>query len=258
MTAEYLTVTEIPGNRASQEQIERLYHRYHFALSFCRDRDVLEVACGAGMGLGYLRKAARTVTGGDIDENILAIAEEHYAGRRDIAVKKLDAQNLPFPQESFDVVLLYEAIYYLSQVEKFIEEAKRVLRPKGMLIVCSVNKDWPDFNPSPFSTKYFSLPELHQLMLPRFQEIKAYGAFPVQADTIRDRFVSFIKRRAVRLHLMPKTMKGKEFYKRVFLGGLISIPSEIEEGTAVYMPPVSIPVSSPNPNYKIFYIVAQA
>jgi cyclopropane fatty-acyl-phospholipid synthase-like methyltransferase len=54
MTPEYIHVTEIPGNKASAEQIERLYHRYHFASAFCQGKEVLEVACGAGMGLGYL------------------------------------------------------------------------------------------------------------------------------------------------------------------------------------------------------------
>lgn len=56
---DYSTVTEIPGNKISKEQLTRLYHRYHFASLFCKGKDVLEVACGGGMGLGYLAKFAK-------------------------------------------------------------------------------------------------------------------------------------------------------------------------------------------------------
>jgi len=50
---------------------------------------------------------------------VLAIAQNHYQGRPNIIVKKFDAQELPFPNQSFDVGLLYEAIYYLASPEKF-------------------------------------------------------------------------------------------------------------------------------------------
>lgn len=170
------------------------------------------------MGLGYLARTARTVVGGDIDDIVLAIARNHYQGRPNIIVKKFDAQELPFPNQSFDVVLLYETIYYLASPEKFVQEAKRVLRPEGRLIIGSVNKEWPDFNPSPFSRKYFTAAEVAEQLRPHFREIQAFGAFPVRAATPRDRIVSLFKRTAIKLRLMPKTMKGKELFKRIFFG----------------------------------------
>jgi ubiquinone/menaquinone biosynthesis C-methylase UbiE len=254
----YLTVTELPGYKASKEQIERLYHRYHFAHAFCRDNHVLEVACGAGMGLGYLEKVAKKVVGGDIDENILKFAKNQYKERNKIELKKIDAHELRFPDKSFDVVILYEAIYYLAQPERFIEEAFRVLRKDGVLLICSVNKDWAEFNPSPFSTRYFSALELYQLLNHNFSAINLYGAFPARLDTLKRKILSLTKRVTVRLHLMPKTMKGKEFFKRIFFGNLLSIPSEIEEGMSEYLVPVPIPVDSPNSSYKVIYAVARA
>jgi ubiquinone/menaquinone biosynthesis C-methylase UbiE len=254
---DYLTVTELPGYKASREQIERLYHRYHFAHAFCRDNHVLEVACGAGMGLGYLEKVAKKVVGGDIDENILKFAQNHYKERNKIELMKIDAHKLQFPDKSFDVVILYEAIYYLAQATKFIEEAFRVLRKDGVLLICSVNKDWAEFNPSPFSTRYFSAPELHQLLNHKFSDVKVYGAFPVRADTFKRKILSLMKRAAVKLHLIPKTMKGKEFFKRIFFGSLLSIPPEIKEELSEYVPPVSISVDSSNSSYKVIYAVAR-
>jgi hypothetical protein len=52
-------------------------------------------------------------------------------------------------------------------------------------------------------------------------------------------------------------MKGKNFFKRIFLGRLLSIPSEIEEGMSEYVPPVPISVDYPNPSYKVIYAVAR-
>jgi ubiquinone/menaquinone biosynthesis C-methylase UbiE len=256
MTPEYIHVTEIPGNKASAEQIERLYHRYHFASAFCQGKEVLEVACGAGMGLGYLARAAHKVVGGDIDEKLVELAQGHYAGRSNIELKTLDAQRLPFPDGSFDLLLLYEAIYYLPEPEKFVEEAFRVLRADGMLIVCTVNKEWPDFNPSPFSTKYLSALELDFLFRARFPNVDLYGAFPVETASLKSRLLSFVKRGAIRLHLMPKTMKGKELFKRIFFGDLKSIPPEIKEGLATYNLPVKIIVDSPSRLFKIIYAIA--
>lgn len=257
MTAEFLTVTETPGNRASQEQIERLYHRYHFAASLCRDKDVLEAACGAGLGLGYLARVARKVVGGDIDEQVLSFAERQYRGRPNIEVRQFDVQSMPFPEASFDVVLLYEAIYYLPRPEIFLDEVKRVLRKDGLLVIGTVNKEWPDFNPSPYSVAYYSTAELRGMLSPKFSKVETFGAFPVRQDTPHDRLTSFLKRTAVRFRLMPRTMKGKELFKRIFFGRLVPIPAEIMEGPKSYQQPEPIPAGAPNSSYKIIYLIAK-
>ena len=65
MEENYTSVTELPGNKGSKEQLARLYQRYHFALQFSKEKDVLEVACGGGLGLGYLAKSAKFGSSGD-------------------------------------------------------------------------------------------------------------------------------------------------------------------------------------------------
>jgi SAM-dependent methyltransferase len=257
MSAEYLTVTEAPGNNASEEEITRLHHRYHFASLLCRDKDVLEAACGPGMGLGYLGRVAKKVVGGDIDARILAIAERHYAGRPNIEVRRFDAQEMPFVDGSFDVVLMFEAIYYLPDPYRFWEEAKRVLRPGGVLVVCTVNREWADFNPSPYSVGYYSAVELQRMLAPRFGSVEIFGAFPVAQKSPRQLFVSALKRAAVKLKLMPRTMKGKEALKRVFFGRLVPIPDEIIDEPRGYAPPEPVSGSMACPSYKILYVLAR-
>jgi len=76
MKTDYTSVTEIAGSKVSNEQLLRMAHRYHFAAGFCAGKDVLEVACGAGVGLGYLAKFAKRVVGGDIDQKSPEIRTE--------------------------------------------------------------------------------------------------------------------------------------------------------------------------------------
>lgn len=258
MSSGYAIVTELPGQKAWGEQIERLFHRYHFARGFCEGRRVLEVACGAGIGLGYLSQAAGGVTGGDIDRHVLAVARDYYRGRNGVHLGILDAERLPFRDASFDVLLLFEAIYYLARPAAFVKEARRVLRSGGLLILCTVNRDWRDFNPSPLSTRYFSVPEVCALLEAEFESVEVYGAFAVSEGSARQRCMSGLKRCAISLGLMPKTMKGKAFFKRFFYGRLVPIPNEIRAGIAGYLPPAVIAKRAPCSQYKILYALAKS
>ncbi len=253
----YSSVTETPDSKVTAEQLERMCSRYRFALDFCEDKDVLEVGCGAGQGLGYISRIAKTVVGGDVDEKILNFARKTYSGNEKIAIRIIDAQDLPFERESFDVVILYEAIYYLLSPDRFINEALRVLRKQGVLIICSVNREWPDFNPSPYSYKYFSALELSSILKDNgFAEVDLYLGCRICAKGPRSKITSLLKRTAVFLNLMPKTMKGKQFLKRIFFGKLYCMPSEIQEGMARYEKPVHLPLDAQRSDYKVIYAVA--
>lgn len=254
---DYATVTETPGNRQTAEQRAMLYTRYHTASQFSAGNDVLEVACGAGQGLGYLQRKARRVVGGDYAENLLVRAQSHYRGR--VPLVRLDAHHLPFRSLSFDTVILFEAIYYLAEPERFLAECRRVLRPNGVLLVCLPNKEWSGFNPSPFSTRYFSASELHKLLVSKNFRTDLFGAFPAEPKSLAGNIVSLVRYVAARLHLFPNTMKGKEFLKRLFYGRLLEMPPELEEEMAESHPLVPLNPGSPaSVTYKVLYAIAHA
>ncbi len=255
MTQSYASVTELPGGRATGEQLAMLYARYHLAAGMSQGKDVLEVACGAGIGLGYLAKYARTVVGSDYDEHILRYARAHYGNY--VRLLRLDAHALPFCTQAFDIVILFEALYYLATPERFIEEARRVLRPGGAILVCIVNKDFPGFNPSPFTHRYLSVPELHALLKSFGFHTEVYGGFSVNMTTLRDRALGVVRQLAVRLHLIPPTMRGKEFLKRLVYGKLAPIPHEVVEEMAELQPLSTLPVEAPTGAFKVLYVVGR-
>jgi len=260
----YHTITEVPGLRATAEQIGRIYHRYRFAADYCSGAAVFEAACGSGVGLAYLAERAKTVVGGDIDEQNLqaaqAVCRKWSDGdrlRRTFDLIRCDAHNLAFPERSFDVLILFEAIYYLREPGRFVTEAARVLKDGGVLLVCTVNKDWRDFHPSPYTYRYFGAPELKDLLGLAFPSVDLYGAFPVSQGGLYASLISIIKRAAVRLDLIPASLKMRAYLKRLFIGPLEPLPERLRDDMGPYVPPVRIPGDRDNRDYKILYAVAR-
>ncbi|GBD11408.1 putative S-adenosylmethionine-dependent methyltransferase [bacterium HR23] len=254
---DYADVTEVPGLGATREQLSMLYTRYKWAVEFCEGKDVLEVACGAGLGLGYLAARARRIVGGDYTERLLRMAREHYRSR--VPLVRLDAHMLPFRDRAFDVVILYEAIYYLTDPGRFLAECRRVLREPGIVLICTVNREWPDFNPSHLSTRYFAARELSDLLRQHGFDVKIYGAFPALKESARGHILSLLRRTAIALHLIPRTMKGKTVLKRLFYGKLTPIPPEVVDEMAPLEPLVLLPADTPVPikSYKVLYALAR-
>lgn len=255
MKTDYTEVTEVAGDDVSREQIERMCSRYTFATNFCKGKEVLEIACGSGQGLGQLAKSARLIVGGDYSSPLIKSAQSYYQGR--IPLLQLDAHFLPFRESSFDVIILYEAIYYLEEPEKFVKETGKVLRPGGKLILCNANKDLPDFNPSPHSYRYFSAPEFVELLKPFGFEVECFGDCEVNSGSSKQRVLSFLKKTMVRLNLMPKTMAGKKFFKRIVFGKLVPLPPELTSDNPTCSLPCSVDSSTPDLSHKVIFAVAQ-
>ncbi len=254
---DYASVTEVSGTKVSGEQIARMYTRYRFAAELARGGPVLEVACGSGQGLGCFAKHASLVCGLDIDMGLLRIAQRTYGGRGNIMLVNGNAHEIPYKDASFDTVVLFEALYYLKEPAVFIAEAKRVLRANGTLLMCTANREIPDFNPSPFSYRYFSASELCFLVRSAgFRGVCVFGDCPVPAPSLKSRACSRLKRAAIRMRVMPRTMKGKEFLKRVFMGPLVAMPEDISRESVPYAEPRAIPCDRTDATHKVVFVKA--
>ena len=254
MTEEFVSVTEIAGDEVTQEQIERLYSRYYWAGRYCQDKDVVEVACGTGQGLGYLNEIARTFEAGDYSEEIITIARQHY-GRR-IPLKQFDAQAMPYADQSKDVVILFEAIYYLPDASAFVKECLRVLRPAGCVLISTANKDLYDFNPSPYSHKYYGVIELGKLFSEFGFQTEFFGDSPLTQISNLQKVLRPVKKMAVGLGLIPKTMAGKKLLKRIVFGKLVTMPHELPPDLSIDAIFPSLAPDKPDTNHKIVFCAA--
>jgi SAM-dependent methyltransferase len=169
----------------------------------------------------------------------------------------MDAQALPFKDGSFDVVLLFEAIYYLEQPEVFLAEAHRVLRSDGTVLICSANCERPEFNASPYSKKYFSARELSALLQQSGFRADIHAGFPVVSGGWADRVRDSVRTVAVKLHLVPKTMRWKARIKRLFFGKLQEMPTELGADLPEVVPLSPVNADQPVSDFKVLYAVGR-
>jgi SAM-dependent methyltransferase len=252
--ADFTIVTERGGEQVSRAQLQRFHQRYLWAGKFCRGKDVLEMACGTGPGLGFLKSCSSSLVAGDVSAEVLAIAKAHYGDR--VELLQFDAARTPFAGGTFDVVILFEAIYYLPDVAAFVREARRLLRDEGVLLLATANKDLPDFNPSPYSNTYFNPPELQALLGRNGFSSRFLGGSPASAGML-SAVLRAVKRAAVALHLIPRTMKGKRFLKRIVFGRLVRMPVELLGDEIDYAPPQSIAPDVPDTRHQVLYCIAE-
>lgn len=254
MPPRFSIITERPKDGASQEQLDRFYQRYAFALPFAKGKTVLDLACGAGIGLGLLASESTKVIGGDIDPENVASAQAVASHYPNVTVQMMDAQSIPLTDNSVDVVLLYEAIYYIPDVNRMLAEVRRVLNPGGVIIIVSANRLWLDFNPSKYSVHYYSKSELVNMLGASGFKPTLYKSYDVDAAHASS-MVSRLKRTAVRWGLIPKSMFFKQFLKRVFMGKLVRLPNDIREISIAHSPPTPISPDDPNDQFKVIFAV---
>ena len=256
MPTDYIDVTEISGDEVTQEQVQRICNRYYWAGDFCRGKDVLEVACGTGQGMGFLNSLSKSFEAGDYSKPIIKIAKEHYKDR--IKIDNFNALDLPHAKNSKDVIILFEAIYYLPDFQQFLDQCKKVLKKDGTLLIATANKDLFDFNPSPYTYKYFGVQELSEILRKHGFIAEFWGDTPVNEVSSLQRILRPVKKVAVALHLVPRSMKAKKILKRLIFGRLKKMPAEITQHTAERIPPVRIESGSkPDRGFKVIFCAAK-
>ena len=93
---------------------------------------MLECSSGHGGGASYLTRTLKPASYTGLDFNSAGVdfcRKRHNVPGLDFVHG--DAENLPFPDESFDAVINVEASHIYPHFERFLSEVKRVLRPNG-------------------------------------------------------------------------------------------------------------------------------
>lgn len=103
---------------------------------------VLDIACGTGNTAIPAARAGATVTGVDIAPNLLAQARQRAAAESlDIRFEEGDAEELPFPDQSFETVISMFGAMFAPRPNRVAAEMLRVCKPGGLIAMANWTPD---------------------------------------------------------------------------------------------------------------------
>jgi SAM-dependent methyltransferase len=115
---------------------------YRWFIRDCIDKDVLDFGCGTGYGTHELAKVTKSCHGVDVSNEAVDHCLTLYKGDNVTfsQIKPIEESPLPFPDASFDVVVSNQVIEHVLSPDTYIKEARRVLRPGGVLYVVTPDR----------------------------------------------------------------------------------------------------------------------
>lgn len=97
-------------------------------LPLCTGKRVLEVGCGTGLILSRIAEHASEAVGMDLSKGMLKSAHE-----RGLNVAVASANQLPFPDDTFDLVCSFKVLAHVPDIRGALAEIVRVTKPGGRM-----------------------------------------------------------------------------------------------------------------------------
>ena len=159
-----------------QDYFERRYKKYVANIKqVITDGCLLDVGCNIGLFMKVAREAGYAVKGVELNENCAAYGRKEF--HLDIYSKYLE--DIAFPDETFDVITLFDILEHIPDIGSFVDELKRILKRNGLVVIQSPNfsslmaeltkSDWHWLTPP--DHLYHFTPET----LVRFLESRGFG-----------------------------------------------------------------------------------
>jgi SAM-dependent methyltransferase len=137
------------------KSIEPAAEDFMSRLPLRRGDAVLDAACGTGNLAVIAARAGCVVQGVDIATNLIAQARQRArAEKLDITYTEGDAEALPYPDASFDMVVSMYGVMFTPQPERIVNELRRVTKPGGMIALAN-------WTPTGFIGKMFDVFRRH-------------------------------------------------------------------------------------------------
>jgi len=156
--------------------------RYCFARLFSAHMDgqlrTLDAGCGSGYGMAELAVGDDRAIGTDVSVETVMRAQARY-GSSNIQFLPAACEALPFADASFDLMTAFEVIEHLDRWGELLSEANRVLKPSGVLLVSTPNRDYyaesrGAAGPNPFHRHEFDYEEFRRALSAIFPHVEIW------------------------------------------------------------------------------------
>lgn len=107
-------------------------------LNIQQDDIILDIGCGGGININRMAKYSKKVHGIDYSIESVKLSKEVNAqliNEGKVEIQEGNVKNLPFEDNTFDIVTAFETVYFWPDVEKCFGEVKRVLKPGGIFLI---------------------------------------------------------------------------------------------------------------------------
>jgi len=131
---------------------------------------ILDIGCGGGYAIDQMLKRGGTACGVDISD--VSVRKASKVNRKAIKdgrafIEQADVNDLPFREQSFDLVTAFETIYFWTNIRKSFQDIYRILKPGGRFLVAveAYMEDGQFVNfPRPFRCLKISLYSTEELL----------------------------------------------------------------------------------------------
>ncbi|HJO22064.1 MAG: class I SAM-dependent methyltransferase [Myxococcota bacterium] len=146
--ADFNETDRIPATAAGFREVDRLFLegnpwlRDAFDFNAFAGKKVLEIGCGSGSASCLLARGGAEVTAIDLISQALALTRKNIETQElAVDVRQMDAEELEFPDESFDYVFSWGVIHHSAETERIIAQIAWVLKPGGAGMCMVYNRD---------------------------------------------------------------------------------------------------------------------
>jgi ubiquinone/menaquinone biosynthesis C-methylase UbiE len=117
--------------------IRRIQKRIVQIMNPAQNAFILDVGCGTGEGIRYLHRFVKKglLAGLDISPRMIEVAQRKFSDRTAIELKVGEADNLPWPDCTFDLAMTTFTLHHCPHPDRALYEMERVLKPGGRLFL---------------------------------------------------------------------------------------------------------------------------
>ena len=157
---------------------------YELLRPVVRHKQVLELATGTGLIAKNIVNAAAHIEATDASPEMIAEAKrDNRSAKLHFSVQ--DATSLPYADETFDAVLIANALHIMPRPEKALTEIYRVLKPGGQLFAPTfVHGEVPRTRLRMLAMRCAGLQIYNSWMVPQYLAFLQAGGFAVQEHAL--------------------------------------------------------------------------